>query len=395
MTEGTGRQAMAIPPDPAERTLSAAARKRIMFSSNAAWNLVNYRGGLIQALLAAGHEIVALAPEDRHAQTLIHWGCHFVPLRMSAAGLSPLGEIALFNRFRQIFRAYSPDIVFSYTIKNNIWGALAARRTNTRLIPNVSGLGSAFQSKAWLRDLVTALYRIAFRDLPLVFFQNADDEALFVKLRIVRAETAARLPGSGVDLASFNVAPLPGDDSRVTFLLISRMLWEKGVGEFVEAARLIRREHPDARFQLLGFLDVQNPSAISAQQMADWVRDGQIEYLGTTDDVRGPIGNADCVVLPTAYGEGTPRALLEASAMGRPIIATNVSGCREVLREGENGFMCLPSNSPSLATACRRFISMGPAGRAEMGRNARRVVEAEYDEKQVIAAYISALAYAK
>lgn len=380
----------------AERALSAIGRKRIMFSSNAAWNLVNYRGGLIHAFLAAGHEVIALAPEDRHAETLIHWGCHFVPLRMNAAGRSPLDDIALFNHFRQLFRHYSPDIVFSYTIKNNIWGALAARRTNTPLIPNVSGLGSAFQRKGRLRDLVTVLYRIAFRHLPLVFFQNSDDEALFVKLRIVRAETSARLPGSGVDLARFTVAPLPGDDSKVTFLLISRMLWEKGVGEFVEAARAIRSEHPDARFQLLGFLDVKNPSAISAQQMAEWVRDGQIEYLGTTDDVRGPIENADCVVLPTAYGEGTPRTLLEASAMGRPIIATNVSGCREVLREGENGLMCLPSNSPSLATACRRFISMGPAGRTEMGRNARRVVETEYDEKQVIAAYFSALcAYAR
>lgn len=375
-----------------ELPMRASGRKRIMFSSNAAWNLVNYRGGLIQQFLAAGHEIIAVAPKDRHADTLIQWGCRFVPIRMDAAGLSALADLELLKQFRRIFRIYRPDIVLSYTIKNNIWGALATRGTNTPFIPNVSGLGSAFQSQGWLRGLVTLLYRAAFRGVPLVFFQNADDEALFVKLRIVRAEKTARLPGSGVNLARFATAPLPGDDRKVTFLLIARMLWEKGVAEFVEAARSIRSEHPGARFQLLGFLDVKNPSAISAEQVADWVREGPIEYLGTTDDVRGPIANADCVVLPTVYGEGTPRTLLEASAMGRPIITTEVSGCREVLRDGENGLMCLPSSSTSLATAFRRFISIGPAERAEMGRNARRVVENEYDEQLVVEAYFSALA---
>lgn len=366
-------------------------KKRVLFSSNAAWNLVNYRGGLIREMLAAGHQVIAVAPVDRHADTLKQWGCTFLPLSMEATGLSPQADLALFRQFGRIFREYRPDIIFSYTIKNNIWGALAARSTGIPLIPNVSGLGSAFQHGGWLRTIVTLLYRIAFRRLPLVFFQNADDQTRFEALKIVRPGQSARLPGSGVDLTRFSASPLPGRGYQVTFLLIARMLWEKGVGDYVAAARRVRQRYPDTCFQLLGFVDVDNPTAISLDQMTQWDSEPGISYLGESDDVRTQIAAADCIVLPTAYGEGTPRTLLEAGSMGRPIITTMVPGCREILRDGTNGFACLPKDVESLVDAMIRMIDIGTLGRAQLGRGARQVVEDKYSEKRVIAAYISAL----
>jgi glycosyltransferase involved in cell wall biosynthesis len=381
----------AAPPTPAKIAKVPGPSRRILFSSNVAWNLVNYRGGLIQQLLADGNTVIAIAPEDRHAATLAAWGCTFLPLQMEAAGISPRADLALMAQFSALFRAHRPDIVFSFTIKNNIWGAFAARRARIPFVPNVSGLGSAFQKAGWLRSVVTWLYRIAFRKVPVVFFQNADDEALFKDLRIVRAVQARRLPGSGVDLERFEATPLPGSGDEVTFLLIARMLWEKGIGEFVEAARLVRQRYPAARFQLLGFLDVDNPSAITAAQMAAWHDEGAISYLGTSDDVRTQIAVADCVVLPTSYGEGTPRTLLEACAMGRPIITTMVPGCREVLREGENGFACAPKATESLVSAMMRMIELGAEGRARLAAGARQIAETDYSEQRVIAAYYETL----
>lgn len=366
-------------------------KKRVLFSSNAAWNLVNYRGGLIREMLAAGHHVIAVAPVDRHADTLEQWGCTFLPLSMEATGLSPRADLALLRRFGQIFRDHRPDIIFSYTVKNNIWGALAARSAGIPLVPNVSGLGSAFQHGGWLRSIVTLLYRLAFRRLPLVFFQNADDQARFETLKIVQPGQAARLPGSGVDLARFSASPLPGNSDQVTFLLIARMLWEKGVGEYVAAARRVRKRYPNSRFQLLGFVDVDNPSAISMNQMTQWNAEPGISYLGESDDVRTQIAAADCIVLPTAYGEGTPRTLLEAGSMGRPIITTMVPGCREILRDGRNGFACRPKDVESLVDAMTRMIDIGTLERAQLGRGARQVVEDEYSEQRVIAAYLSAL----
>lgn len=374
-----------------EALMADMASKRILFSSNSAWNLVNYRGGLIRSLLADGHAVIAVAPPDDHASTLTEWGCTFLPIELLPSGLSPRADLALMRQFHRIFREQRPDIVFSFTIKNNIWGAIAARALRVPFIPNVSGLGAAFHRKGWLQRLVTQLYRVAFKRLPRVFFQNEDDESLFVRARIVRPHQTVRLPGSGVDLNRFPARHLPGSEDRLTFLLIARMLWEKGIGEFVDAAREVRRAYPAVRFQLLGFLDVDNPSAISAEQMSRWHEEGHISYLGVSADVRTQIEQADCIVLPTGYGEGTPRTLLEASAMGRPLITTLVPGCREVLRQGENGFACAPRNAASLTAAMMRIIEIGPEERARLGQNARRIAEAEYSEQRVIAAYSAAL----
>jgi len=222
----------------------------------------------------------------------------------------------------------------------------------------------------------------------MVFFQNEDDRRFFVESGLVRSEMADRLPGSGVDLVRFSFTPFkPSSRKRMRFLLVARMLWEKGVGEYVEAARLVRQRHPHAEFCLLGFLDVKNPTAISRSQMDEWIAEGVVTYLGAADDVRPHIVEGDCMVLPS-YREGVPRTLLEAAAMGRPIITTDAVGCREVVDDRINGFLCKPRDVGDLAAKLEQMIRLSPADRSEMGRRGREKMEREFDEKIVISKYL-------
>jgi glycosyltransferase involved in cell wall biosynthesis len=226
-----------------------------------------------------------------------------------------------------------------------------------------------------------------------VFFQNDEDRQLFVRNKLVREGKARLLPGSGIDLERFAPAPPRDADAAPTFLLIARLLRDKGVIEYVEAARLVRREVPEARFQLLGFLDVENRTAVSRAEVQGWQAEGLVEYLGASDDVRPAIAAADCVVLPS-YREGLPRTLLEGAALARPLIATDVPGCRQVVDEGMNGFLCEVRNPRSLADAMLRMIRLSSAERAAMGAAGRAKMERDYDEKLVIGRYLDAIAEA-
>ena len=358
---------------------------------NAAWNIWNFRKPLVEALLADGHRIAVLAPPDDASEKLAELGCEVRPLAMSVNGLNPLQDLLLARRFSQNFRKTAPDIVLSYTIKNNIFGAGAAKAVGVPFVPNVTGLGTAFLSGQLLEKVSVQLYRRAFADLPRVFFQNADDRELFIDYGIVREEQTRLLPGSGIDLQRFAPAVLPDPSQPPVFLMIARLLRDKGVVEFVDAARAIRAQHPAARFQLLGALGPQNRTAIDPPMVEAWVEQGVVEYLGSTDDVRPYIAAASCVVLPS-YREGAPRTLIEAAAMARPVIATDVPGCRAVMEEGISGFLCQVRNAGSLADAFRRFIALPVAARAAMGAAGRAKMSREFDQALVIQAYREAIA---
>lgn len=360
---------------------------KIILTSNTSWNLAHFRAGLIKALISDGHEVVALAPSDRGIPELHAMGVRFEPMDMDNKGLSPIRDGRLIKTLREKFKQEMPDAVFSFTIKNNIYGAIAASTQKILFVPNVSGLGTAFLGSGILRTLVTVLYRKAFRSLPTVFFQNSDDAELFVDDTIVTPKQVAVLPGSGIDLAQFTPAPLPSNsDGAVIFLLIARMLRDKGVHEYVAAAKMLRHDNPSLRFQLLGDVSAPNRTAIDADTMAEWVDEGHIEYLGAVDDVRACIAAADCIVLPS-YREGTPRTLLEGAAMGRPLIATDVPGCREVVDHDTNGYLCSVRDSAALAEAMKLMVQTGSRKRAEMGKAGRRLVERRFDENIVIARY--------
>jgi len=253
----------------------------------------------------------------------------------------------------------------------------------------VSGLGRAFIRPSLITQVVKLLYRGTFGRARHVFFQNQDDLDTFVQAGLVPAALTERLPGSGVDLQRFQPAPLPqrAIDAPV-FLLVARMLWDKGVGEYVAAARQVRQHHPGAQFQLLGFADVANPSAIPRQQLDDWVAEGVVEYLGATDNVRPWLAQADCVVLPS-YREGVPRTLLEAAASARPVITTDAPGCRDTLVDGVSGYLCRPGDADDLAAQLLRFVALTPDQRRAMGDRGRAHVERHFDERLVVTRYLT------
>ena len=346
--------------------------------------------GLIRALKDAGYEPVVIAPQDHAAEARMQaLGVERIPVRMDRSGANPWADLRLLARYRALLRQLRPAAYLGYTIKPNIYGSLAAASLGIPALPNVSGLGTAFIRGGALQSLVTALYRVGFARAPVVFFQNDEDRQLFVARRIVRADQARVLPGSGVDLERFAPASPPPDP--LTFLLIARLLRDKGVVEFADAARSLRAELPNARFQLLGPIDEGNRTAISRAELDSWVRDGVIEHLGTTDDVRPSIAAASAVVLPS-YREGLPRSLLEAGAMARPLIATDVPGCRDVVEEGVNGYLCRARDARSLAQAMRRFADLPPAERLAMGDAGRRKVQERFSEEFVVRAYLDVLA---
>ncbi|WP_449042340.1 glycosyltransferase family 4 protein [Paracoccus sp. (in: a-proteobacteria)] len=361
----------------------------VLITSNTAWNIYNFRKPLVQALIADGHRITVLAPPDDAAKELQALGCGFRPLAMDAKGINPLNALGLVREMRRAFEKERPDIVLGFTIKNNLFGTVAAG--NIPFIPNVTGLGTAFLSGRLLRFVAEALYRWAFAKVPVVFFQNEDDQKLFLSRRLVRPEQARLLPGSGIDLEYFKPMGPRISNSPLVFLMVARLLRDKGVVEFVEAAREVRRHHPNVRFQILGAVGVENRSAIDIQTLTKWQDEKTIEYLGVTSDVRPFIADADCVVLPS-YREGAPRTLIEAGAMERPVIATDVPGCRSVVAAEVTGLLCAPRDAASLADACLRFIALPAARRAEMGRAGRQRMKDYYDQALVIDAYRAAIA---
>ncbi|HXG81905.1 MAG TPA: glycosyltransferase family 4 protein, partial [Sphingomicrobium sp.] len=358
----------------------------VLVSANAFWNIANFRSGLIDALVERGYRVLVAAPDLDPAWAAAR-GAESVAIAMDRSGLNPFRDLLLLIGYHRLIRCYRPSFFLGFTVKPNIYGSIAARFARCASIPNVSGLGTAFINPGPLSSLVAMLYRTAFRACPVVFFQNQDDREMFVARKIVRPDQARLLPGSGVDLDHFQPQPEAGG---VRFLYVGRLLGDKGVREFVEAARMLRSDKPAWRFQLLGPVDEGNRSSIGRVELDRWVADGSIEYLGETGDVRPHLAGATAVVLPS-YREGLPRSLLEAAAMARPMVATDVPGNRQLVRDGINGLLCRPRDPQSLAGAMRRMGDMEPDERAAMGRAARELVEREYDERLVIAAYLDAL----
>jgi glycosyltransferase involved in cell wall biosynthesis len=345
-------------------------------------------------MINAGYDVVAVAPFDGHVDDLLKLGCKYLPIRIDSKGINPWSDLLLFFRFLKIFRNERPNFYLGYTIKPNIYGSLAAHIFKINVVNNIAGLGSVFSNTNWLTLFVKNLYRLALVRSKKVFFQNDDDINLFLDANLVNPNLIERLPGSGVDLKKFVPENLPDygrPKSQFRFLLIARLLWDKGVGEYVEAARLLRERYPKIEFCVLGFLDVKNPRAITSNQMDNWVLEKIIQYLGSADDVRPHIASADCVVLPSYYREGVPRTLLEAASMGRPIITTNAVGCRDVVEEEVNGYLCKPRDSLDLALKMERMLQLSQEERLNMGKRGRKKIELEFDEQIVINRYLNSI----
>ncbi len=363
----------------------------IVVCANQAWNLVNFRADLIRALVGAGCRVVVAAPPDPEMQARLEaLGATFEPLPLDAKGLVPHRDLATLWAIRRLLIRLRPDAWLSWTIKPNVYGALIAGRLGIPALPNVSGLGTAFIRRNLLTLAAKHLYRAGFRKAAVVFFQNATDRDEFVGAGTVLAGQARLLPGSGIDPQRF--APPPGGrPGHRRFLMLSRVVADKGVREFVEAARLTRTRWPDARFILMGEVGAPNRTAIARSEVDGWIKEGVIDHLDPVADVRPQIAAADFVVLPS-YREGLSRVLVEAGAMGRPAIATDVPGCRDIVSDGINGYLCAARSGQALAAAFERAAQTNDADWEKMAQAARERVISQFSTGGVTALYFQALA---
>lgn len=365
--------------------------RKVVLSANTSWYLYNFRKNTIVALLNSGCRVVLIAPRDDYSLKLNSIGVEFVEVFIDQGGTNPLKDIKTLFSFYSAYRRERPSVILNFTPKNNIYSTMAANILGIKVINNIAGLGMVFVDNTITSKVVKLLYKVSQFRADKVFFQNEDDRKLFLNAKLVREDITDRLPGSGVDISRFHVVAAK-DDGVVRFLLIARMLFDKGIGHYVDAARELKLKYGDkVDFQLLGFLGVNNPSAVSKSQMQAWVDEGIVTYLGISEYVEKEIAKVDCQVLPSFYREGVPKTLLEAAAMGKPIVTTDNVGCRETVDDGINGFLCEPRNTDSLVEKLELIINMTHEERLSMGLNSRRKVETEFDESIVIRKYLDAI----
>ena len=370
-----------------------ARTRRIAVVANTAWYLHNFRRNLMRALQQDGHHVIAVGDDGPFGQRLSAQSIEYHAVPFSGAGTKPWRELATVRALRRVLRRERVDLVLSYTPKGNLYAALAGRRLPLAQVMNVSGLGRAVTSPGLASRVVDLLYRHTVARAAWVFFQNEDDRRLFVARGYVPQHRTSRLPGSGVDLDAFTPSPVPSVAAgSCVFLMVARLLWDKGVRDYVDAARSLRAQWPGARFQLLGPLDPSPRSGVPREVLDGWVAESVVEYLGETDDIRPQVRAADCVVLPSFYGEGVPRSLLEAAASARPVVTTDAVGCRDTVDPGVTGLLCAPRDSADLALQMHTLLQMQPQDRSRMGLAGRKKMEKEFDERFVIDAYRAQIA---
>jgi glycosyltransferase involved in cell wall biosynthesis len=372
---------------------AAPAHKKIVIASNAAWNIANFRLGLAQGLMQAGYEVIAIAPPDEHVPRIEAAGVRFVPVAMNRKGTNPLEDLGLLWRMVATLRKERPLAYLGFTIKPNVYGGLACRWLRIASLHNIAGLGFAFGNETMLTRVARQLYRWGLGAAHTVFFQNDDDRQQLLDAGVVAARRTRRLPGSGVDTRRFTPQPAPAREGRpFRVLLCARLLRDKGIVEYAEAARSLLAQGCDVEFRLLGFFDHDNPAAIQPSEVAAWEAQGLLKHLGSTDDVRPHFACADAVVLPSYYREGVPRTLLEAASMGKPIVTTDWVGCRETVVDQVTGLLCRPRDAADLAAKLRQLMEMPSEHLATMGQRARERIAQEFDERIVVERYLAALA---
>lgn len=363
---------------------------KIAIVLNTSWNIYNFRMGLVSALIENGHEVIAIAPKDEYTHLLIEAGCRFEEVKMDSRGANVIKDFALIFELLAIYKKVKPDTVLHYTIKPNIYGTLAASFLKIPAVNNVCGLGTAFLNKGLVSKIAIGMYKLAFKFPKLIYFQNDDDKKFFEDNRIIKNNPTHVLPGSGINLNHFKPAE-DNQNKKFTFLLISRLIHDKGIIEYIDAIKLLKEKGFDANFQILGNKDTEHRRGISEDIINSWIDNNVVEYLGSTDDVRPFINKADCVVLPS-YREGTPKSLLEAASSAKPIIATNVAGCTNIVEDDVNGMLCNVKDVEDLANKLEIMSKLPKPRLQKMGQESRKIVEDRFDEQIVIKSYLDTIA---
>ena len=360
----------------------------VVITANSTWATYNFRKDLIISFVGRGCRVVVVSPDDSYVQEIIRLGAEYRSISVDRKGYNPIKDFFLMREMYNIYKELSPCIIFHYTIKPNIYGTIAAKLLGLRSVSVVSGLGYAFINNNILSKIARLLYKISMRYAFSVWFLNRDDRRLFVELGIVDQNNTKIIPGEGIDVAYYSILSSLDDESIYCFTLIGRMLWDKGVGEYVEAARIIKNKYgAQVRFSLVGPID-DNPKSIELSTIAEWNDEGIVDYLGAVRDVRRVIASSRCIVLPS-YREGMPRVLLEASSMAKPVIATRVPGCEEIVVHSVTGFLCESGNVSDLVDVMETIIGMDRRELKRMGDAGRRKVVNEYSNKRVAFEYMS------
>ncbi len=359
-----------------------ADAKTILFLSNHFITLYNFRRELIARLLQRGHRVVLSMPAMDQNAYFKELGCEIIDTPMSRRGMDPLEDLRLLHQYRCIMHQVDPDVIFSYTIKPNIYGTLASNALGYRQICNITGTGAIFLRETLTSKLVRTLYRVSIRRCSKVFFQNTGDRDYFIRHGMVK-NNWDMLPGSGVNLEQYALAPMP-DDGEIRFLFIGRIMAVKGIDQYLHCAKEIRARYSNTRFYLAGFIEEE----ALRPALDEYAAAGSIEYLGFRKDIDDWIRHCHCTVLPSLGGEGVPNVLLESAAMGRVCIASNVNGSREVVEDGVTGWLFPAGDSRALINRVERFLSLSSVDREAMGLRGHDKIVREFNREIVIQRYV-------
>lgn len=363
--------------------------KTIVMIGNTSWGMLRFRGDLMQKFISLGHKVIVIAPKDLYSGRIEVLGAIFLDVEVDRKGTNPFKDLAYLIKLTRIILNIKPDIVLSYTIKPILYGILASWLGNVpQKIAITTGLGNTFNSNNLINKLTKFLYKFVLRFSSEVWFLNTDDAETFILNKLVNKNKVFLLPGEGVDIEHFAPTKM---NRNGTFTLISRMLWDKGIGVFVEAARELKKAHYPWNFWLVGPIDPGNPTGIGLAQLQKWHNEGIIKYIGATDDVRSILEQTSCLVHPTYYKEGLPRVLMEACAMGIPCITTEIPGCRDVIADGLNGYLIPPNDHQALAAAILKFMKLDLEAKKSFASECRLKISQNYSSEIINSIYISKL----
>jgi glycosyltransferase involved in cell wall biosynthesis len=364
-------------------------KKLIAFVSNSAWSLYNFRLDVIRHLHQDGYNILVIAPDDEYSSLLIHEGCEYISIDFNNRSENPLLDLSLYNQLKKIYSEKRPALIFHYVIKPNIFGSLAAASCNLKSVAVITGLGYSFAKKNWLYKMVRWLYKRALRKSHEVWFLNNEDAKAFISEKIVDIKRMKVLPGEGVNTDYFSPDRERHDrnDSTFTFLMGTRLLKSKGIAVYADAARIVRNKGYEVNFELIGFFEKNHPDSIPEEDLKKWENEGLIQYHGFAKDVRTHLKNADCFVFPSFYNEGVPRCLMEAASMELPIITSLNRGCKEVVLNNSNGYVCNLNDPFDVADKMEKMINLSADERTKMGKNGRALVIRKFNVESVICEY--------
>jgi len=359
--------------------------KKIIILSNHHAYTYNFRKEIIQRLLDENYEVHIVLPYGEKVELLKEMGCHFIDLPLDRRGMNPFTDLKLLYNYYKIIKKVKPDAVMSYTIKPNIYGGMACRKLKVPFFPNVTGLGTAVENEGTSQKILVQLYKIAFKKASCVFFQN-EENCDFFKIKKIKLNNFKVLPGSGVNVNHFSLLEYPPADT-IEFVFISRIMKEKGIDQYLDAANYIKQKYPFTKFHILGFCE----DSYYEEKLKQMESEDIIEYHGMQNDVRKFHKISHCTIHPTYYPEGMSNVLLESAASGRPVITTDRSGCREIVDEGVNGYVVEQQNSNDLVRKIEQFLSLSYLKKRKMGKAGRDKVNKEFDRQIVVNAYLNVL----